>query len=203
MIIIKLDGWNKQEIMHKALNTFKSCRFPFEGHISNNEIIFRWKHDTGFRYVVVMNDDGTFYGFDMDLFTGQEIKTADPSVMKLHRVIKKFFEKNGWEYKAPITISWVKVSKRNRYVYRMAGTILSSIGLPCIALFLLLKMWAAVLFAVIASLLGIWDVLIGTGKGKVPSIPLEAFLMLVFGDFGDIWVIIFITLSAIIAINCL
>lgn len=203
MLRMKLDGWCRQEIMKKALNTFNYCRFPFEGHIHNNEIIIRWKHDNGFRYIIILNDDGTFYGFDMDVSTGQRINTNDASVKMLHHVVRKFFEKNGWEYKVPVTVSWIKVSKRNRPIYKMIGIISIAFGIPCMFVFLLLKMWIAALFAFIEFVFGIWTVLIGTGKGKTPVIPLETFLMLVFGEFGGIWVIISIMVFAVLTINSL
>ena len=77
---MKLSMMTKKEMLDDVVRVINSGSYPFIAFIHDESLIisFRWKDAISFaagatmkdiqsfRYVVILNDDGTFYGYDTD-----------------------------------------------------------------------------------------------------------------------------------------
>lgn len=228
---MKLIMMTKNEMLNAAVKVINSGSYPFVAFIQDESLIisFRWKDaisfETGvtmkemqsFRYVVILNDDGTFYGYDTDdmtlaktgingraflrtsSFIGHEIRFSKEiaigknrnennigirqwklSVKKLHDDVCKIFETHGWEYQEP-SVAWVYVKGSNKLVYKMLSLIFFSVMILTSLLFFLVSITPMLIFMILFGILGIWSLLAGFGKVRLPVFSVKAAIKIIIG----------------------
>lgn len=241
---MKIGTNNKNEIIDKVIRTLNNGTYPFNAVRDGDSIIVKWewkdatqfgigtvsREVSAFRYVVMVNDDNTFYGYDTDesriaslgvsgancpqdrSFIGHEIRfhretavgrnagenntgvrTWEFSTTKVHNVVKEVFENNGWKYKEP-AVTWITLHGSHKSTYKMLGILFLVVGILGTILFVSLNLLPANIVTMPITLIGLWAVLVGTGKKKFPVLSMKTTVILTLSGFFGSWILVLLGL---------
>ncbi len=185
----------KQEMLKTAAKDLNNRPHPFFAVVHEDSLVVSFCcNDTdasnrmkNFRYVVIVNNDGTFYGYDtnetMLKYTGIDrkavFKQSRPhpktfgkkkqgcSTYKLHKAVIKAFEDQGYEYEEP-TVMWLAAdgSVKSNLMAAGMGFLFLFISLSFICL--IADMAEILLFISIFGITGMLLLTAGAGFIRIP-----------------------------------
>lgn len=233
----------KKEMLKIIVNELRKDKYPFEAEHDRDRLVIRWKKNWAqrrrkdlnridirsmtneirdFRYVVYLNDDHTFYGYDTNSlalakgdintqgsFTGTEIrlhkeiihdkngkKVLQFSTSEIHEMITKIFDEQGWELKQPL-ISFITVERNAGAMFLGTGLVLMFAGVFITMVFLLIGLGLPLLIPVLTLLIGLWLFLTGNGIFKFPVFSIKGGLIFTGVFYTAVYLALFIFLSVL------
>lgn len=209
-LVLDIGEKEQQEMLAYAAHALNSGFYPFTVETCENSLVIGWKWQDAeafhmgeapdaaktFRYVVMLNNDGTFYGYDTDTdslhrtgVSGQAVfdeyhfpklsvwkkdgRYKDYAPDRMHNTVRKLFEQCGWEYREPV-VKWVKAEGCAKTNLLAAGSVSLALSLTVLLLY---ELWVTAAIPVLFGLLGaitVWLLLAAMGIARAPVFSVKS-----------------------------
>lgn len=238
----------KKEMLKIIVNELRKDKYPFEAEHDRDRLVIRWKKNWAqrrrkdlnridirsmtneirdFRYVVYLNDDYTFYGYDTNSLAlakgdidpqGRRIRGAFVGTeIRVHKEI--IHDRNGkkvWQFSTSEIhetierifdeqgweleqplVSFLRFERDAGATFRGAGLVLMLAGGFITTVFLLIGLGLPLLIPIIILLIGLWLFLTGNGVFKFPVFSIKGGLIFTGIFYTAVYLALFIFLSVL------
>lgn len=239
---------DKKEMFDIVVNELHKDEYPFEAEHNGKRLVIRWKQNWAqlrwkglnhadtrsmvnetrdFRYVVHLNDDYTFYGYDADSQAlakgdidpqGRRIRGAFVGTeIRVHKGI--IHDRNGkkvWQFSTSEIhetierifdeqgweleqplVSFLRFERDAGATFRGAGLVLMLAGGFITTVFLLIGLGLPLLIPVIILLIGLWSFLVGSGIFRFPVFSMKGGLIFTGIFFAVVYLAVFVFLGVL------